>query len=262
MPTENAGRSKFSGLADVYSKYRPSYPAEVLQMIRENIGGMAVIADIGAGTGKFTRCLCKLENAEIICAEPNADMLEKAKLSLADEARLGKVRFMQTAAEDTQLADSSVDIVTAAQAFHWFDAAGFKAECRRILKPHGKVLLLWNTVEKDSSVAAEISRICAKWCGDYLIRKGLNTPMRKSAEVLSGFFDNFETKIFRNDLHFDKQAFIGNRLSRSYSLKEGDEHFDEYKAELAEMFERYAENGIITIPNVTEFYLGEVEEKI
>lgn len=142
MPTENAGRSKFLGLADVYSKYRPSYPAE-----------------------------------------------------------------------------------------------------------------------KDSPIAAEISRICAKWCGDYLIRKGLNTPMRKSAEVLSGFFDNFETKIFRNDLHFDKQAFIGNRLSRSYSLKEGDDHFDEYKAELAEMFEGYAENGVITIPNVTECYLGEVEEK-
>lgn len=255
MKTDTTSTEKFSGKADIYSKYRPAYPKKITEYISTFITDpRSTIADIGAGTGIFTKCLCYL-GCNIICVEPNTDMLMKAAENLCNYE---KVTFVRSPAEDTMLAENSVDLVTAAQAFHWFDAEKFRDECRRILKPNGKVMLLWNTIENGSELVSQINDISSRYCEDFRTRKGLNTPLNKSSEVLRNFFTEFDTMIFRNDLQYDMQGFIGNRLSRSYSPKESDENYEPYLKELKMLFDKHSADGKITVPNVTECYIGSV----
>ena len=97
-----------------------------------------VIADIGSGTGIFSRQL--LHNGyNVYAVEPNADMRKKAEEMLSEYQGFVSVDGMDS---NTNLPDKSMDHVTAAQAFHWFDADAFKKECRRILKPDGKIIIV------------------------------------------------------------------------------------------------------------------------
>ncbi len=99
---------KFTGKADVYDKYRPTYPAELIQWLWEKTHAETV-ADIGAGTGIFTKCL-SAKPWKITAVEPNADMLEKLRVNLSG------IEIVNAPAEDTGITSASVDLVTAAQA--------------------------------------------------------------------------------------------------------------------------------------------------
>jgi ubiquinone/menaquinone biosynthesis C-methylase UbiE len=135
-------KERFSDRVDDYRKYRPGYPEAVLQVLEERCGlsPSSVVADIGSGTGILTGML--LSKAHTVYAvEPNAPMRSAAEEDYRDHPAF---RSVAGSAEATTLPSRSVDLITAAQAFHWFDPEKAKAEFRRILRKEGNIALIWN----------------------------------------------------------------------------------------------------------------------
>ena len=133
---------RFSSRVDNYVRYRPDYPAEVLGLLKKECGltSESVVADIASGTGIWTRWLLSNGN-RVYGVEPNAEMRKAGEEFLKSYPRFTSVAGT---AETTTLADHSVDLVTAAQAAHWFDRPKARREFLRILKPGGSTALLWN----------------------------------------------------------------------------------------------------------------------
>src|SRR5579871_4054457 len=128
-------KERFSSRVADYVKYRPHYPPEVLDVLRRECGlaDSWVIADIGAGPGNLARLFLANGN-QVIGVEPNRDMREAGAELLAHDKQY---QVVDGSAEDTGLAKASVDLVTAGQAFHWFEPAAARKEFKRILRPDG-----------------------------------------------------------------------------------------------------------------------------
>jgi ubiquinone/menaquinone biosynthesis C-methylase UbiE len=154
----------FDRNADAYERARPSYPAEAVAHVvgHGGIGPGRRVLDLAAGTGKLTRLLAP-SGAELVAVEP----VEGMRKRLA--AALPGVEVLDGTAEDLPLSDTSVDAVTVAQAFHWFDAPAALAETARVLRAGGHLFLLWN--ERDRRVG------WVKTFGDLLVDgPGLERP--------------------------------------------------------------------------------------
>src|SRR5712691_7831802 len=135
-------KQRFSNRVADYVRYRPGYPPAVLDLLRTDCGLRPdhVVADIGSGTGILSKLF--LENGNrVFGVEPNAEMRQAGEEYLASYDGFSSI---EGSAESTTLADSSVDFITAAQAFHWFDPQAARREFARILKPGGWVVILWN----------------------------------------------------------------------------------------------------------------------
>lgn len=245
---------KFTNKADKYVSSRPSYPTMLMDYLYNEVGltDKSKIADIGAGTGIFTRQLLE-RNSEVIAVEPNDDM--RAKLvGLQDEFK--NLQILSGTAENTLLENENVDFVTVAQAFHWFDAEKFKTECRRVLKKGGKAVLIWNNRDEKSDIVKENIEIFRKYCKDFTCLSGSRL---KNYDGFGKFFaGEYKLLKFENNLQFDREKFVGRSLSASYSLTANDEKFDEYVKALNDLFDKYEKNGIATMPNYTVAYIGEV----
>src|SRR5690606_36616857 len=145
----NDPRTRFSGCAGDYAGWRPRYPAGLIPRLRDAIGLRPehIIADVGAGTGISAEPF--LENGNTVYAvEPNAEMRRAAE---ARFARYPGFHSVDGAAEATGLPDAGVDVILAAQAFHWFDRARAREEFRRILRTPGWLVLAWNTRRTDGT---------------------------------------------------------------------------------------------------------------
>lgn len=246
---------KFNNKADKYSSGRPSYPKELIKTLYDMYGfnKSSVIADIGSGTGILTRQLLEM-GSEVYAVEPNENMRKKAKAELA---RIEKFHSVNATAENTALIDRSVDHITVAQAFHWFDTALFKKECNRILRERGNVVLIWNTRDIDAEINKVQSRVFEKYCRDF---NGFSGGMKRGDDRIKVFFDvcGYDVLEFKNPILYDRDRYISRCLSSSYSLMEGDENFDRYMIELNMLFDRFSESGILTIPNNTIAYIGKI----
>lgn len=156
-----AAATGFEKEADRYQRGRPDYPAGVAGWLSESLAlkpGKTVI-DLGAGTGRFTRWLLDT-GATPIAVEPVAAM--RAQLQQA----LPEVTTLQGTATSIPLPDDSVDVVVCAQAFHWFSTGEALKEIRRILKPGGKLGLIWNVRNESVPWVAELTEIVARHEGD------------------------------------------------------------------------------------------------
>src|SRR5687768_13340243 len=133
--------ARFSNRVENYAKYRPNYPAGVIDLLKTDCGltETSTIADVGSGTGILSEMLLKNGNT-VIGVEPNEAMRLAAELLLTS---FPNFRSIDGSAEDSTLESESVDFIIAAQAFHWFDRTKSKREFRRILKPGGWVVLIW-----------------------------------------------------------------------------------------------------------------------
>lgn len=157
----HAAAEGYQANADRYVKGRPDYPPEITTWLRDTIGlhaGMTVI-DLGAGTGKFTPRLLET-GAQVIAVEPVAQMLEKLS------AALPQVKTLAGTAESIPLPDESVDAVVCAQSFHWFATPKALAEIQRILKPGGKLGLVWNMRDARVSWVRKLNQIVDRHEGD------------------------------------------------------------------------------------------------
>ena len=131
-------RERFSAAADLYHRYRPSYPDALVDWIERTAGLLppARVADVGCGTGISTR-LIAARGFDVTGIDPNEAMLAHARAA-------GGARYRRGTATETGLGDRSVDLVTVAQAFHWFDVPAALAEFRRILAGPGWCAAFWN----------------------------------------------------------------------------------------------------------------------
>ncbi|MEM5274801.1 class I SAM-dependent methyltransferase [Cupriavidus taiwanensis] len=156
-----AAAQGFASQADTYARGRPEYPAEIDTWLRGALGLHAgrVALDLGAGTGKFTRRLVQT-GATVIAVEPVAQM--RAQLAAA----MGPVQVLEGSAEAVPLAEASVDVVVCAQAFHWFANARALAEMRRVLRPGGRLGLVWNVRDESVDWVAQLTAIMAPYEGD------------------------------------------------------------------------------------------------
>lgn len=138
---------RFSNRVENYVKYRPGYPTEAIDDLVKlaHITSQAVIADIGSGTGIFTQLLLD-KGYTVYAVEPNDAMRASAVKQLSGYSNFHSVNGT---AETSTLSNSSVDLIVCAQAFHWFDQHKTKAQFKRILKPKGLVVLIWNNRQID-----------------------------------------------------------------------------------------------------------------
>lgn len=243
----------FDGVGEIYSKYRPAYPIALIKHLKSiGLTSNSIVADIGAGTGILTIELLKI-CAKVYAIEPNNDMR-----SISEKTNNGNSKFISVnaVAEDTTLLDESIDFITAAQSFHWFNKLTFKAECQRILKPNGKVILIWNRRNETSKIVQDIDEINRKYCplfsGSTNGMRGANTE----TDYQDFFINGYETKYFPNDIVFDKQCFIGLHQSASYRLNENDPNYFSYIDELSNYFDLHSTNGRLILPNNTCCYVG------
>ena len=245
---------RFSGRVENYVKYRPGYPPEVLEFLGREHGLTkdSVIADVGSGTGLLSRVF--LENGNrVFGVEPNAEMRLAGAWLLAGYSGFTGVA---ATAEETTLASSSVDFVTAGQAFHWFDPGPARKEFSRILRADGRVVLIWNARRKErAEFLAAYERLLEAYGTDYA---EVGHGRRGSPEEIEAFFDSepVETATFDNAQAFDLDGLKGRALSSSYVPAEGEPGHHEMLEELAGIFRRYERDGTVTIEYDTRVYVG------
>lgn len=244
----------FSGRAQDYTVGRPTYAREFIDYLYDT-GGLteeSVIADVGSGTGKFAKQLLE-KGSKVFCVEPNDDMRNTA---IKEMQHFAKFAAVNGTASDTKLSSESVDFITTAQAFHWFDVEEFQKECKRILKQAGNVILIWNMRDMEAELNRESHAIYKAFCKRF---KGFGGGIEKDDERIRKFFsDKYERLVFDNPLFYDKETFIKRSMSGSYSLKEGDERYEEYIVALEKLFDKYAVEGVLTMPNQTVVYIGKI----
>jgi SAM-dependent methyltransferase len=245
---------RFSNRVANYVKYRPAYPKEVLRFLQDelNLQTASIIADVGSGTGISTKIF--LENGNTVYGvEPNAAMRAAAEDFLKD---FPNFKSIDGSSENTTLPGGSVDFVTAAQAFHWFEPEKTRAEFQRILKPGGFVVLIWNERQLDTNeFLREYENFLIEFGTDYEKVRHDNIPREK----LAAFFQtDFKRAKFQNAQIFDFEGLKGRVLSSSYMPTEADARFAEMTKSLYGIFTKHAENGRITVLYDTNVYYGQL----
>jgi ubiquinone/menaquinone biosynthesis C-methylase UbiE len=245
-------KQRFSNRVDDYVRYRPHYPKEVIDILVAEAGlrPESVIADIGSGTGISSEMFLANGN-RVIGVEPNAGM------RAAGEKSLGSYPGFQSvdgSAEATTLPDDSVDFVAAGQAFHWFDRAACRREFARILRPGGKVILMWNSRRIESSGFSQAyDQLLARFAKDYPAVR----HMGHEDEMAAGFFPGeFAKRTVYNFQEFDFAGLRGRLLSSSYVPAAREPNHEAILAGLREVFDAHAVNGNVRIEYDTEIYFG------
>lgn len=248
--TDNTKR--FSDRVDNYVRYRPGYPAELVPLLRETLPlpANAHLADIGSGTGKLTE---EFLSAGYVVAgvEPNEEM------RLAGEALLAHYpAFISVdgTAEATTLPDKSADGVLAGQAFHWFDRQRARIEFRRILKPGGPVVLIWNERSEASPFLNDYEQFLHRFSRNYA---DVN-HRRIDAAVFDQFFGagQYAVKTLANHQDFDFDGLTGRYLSSSYSHTPAHPAYAEAVNELRRLFEVHQQRGMVRFEYQTMIYYG------
>lgn len=241
---------RFSDRVANYVKYRPSYPAEMLQFFRDELGltTISVLADIGSGTGLSSRPF--LDNGNVVYGvEPNTAMREAAETFLRTFENFKSIEGTSGA---TNLPDSLVDFVIAAQAFHWFEPEPTRKEFKRILKPDGNICLIWNERQLNTtSFLVDYEKLLLKFANDYQKVRHENID---AAKLASFFLQEVHHKSFANQQILDFHGLKGRVLSSSYMPNEGDPKFEPMIKELKELFAKYEQGGKIAILYDTNVY--------
>jgi SAM-dependent methyltransferase len=247
QPTE-----RFSSRVTNYARYRPSYPAAVIELLRRTCGLAAdsLVADVAFGTGIFTRLLLET-GCRVTGVEPNAAMRSAGEEFLADYPKFTSI---EGTAEAMTLADRSVDIVTAAQAAHWFNPEKARREFRRILRPGGWLALLWNVRSLDATpFARDYEQLLIDYGTDYEFVRHEG----KAREVPEFFPGEFQTHSYQWRQEFDYPALQGRLLSSSYSPEPSDSRYEPMLRELRRIFDVHKEHDRVAFDYDTLVHIGQ-----
>lgn len=241
---------RFSNRVANYVKYRPGYPPQALDLFKSEMGltEASLVADIGSGTGLSAKLF--LENGNTVYGvEPNAAMRAAAEEYLGE---FPNFISHDGTAENTDLDDSSIDLVIAAQAFHWFDAEKTRAEFQRILRPDSYIALIWNERQLDTTeFLSGYEKLLLKYAKDYENVRHENIDQQK----LGAFFESeFGRANFLNTQVFDFAGIRGRLLSSSYMPDEEDPTFPALENELRALFDKHSENDRIKVFYDTNIY--------
>ncbi len=248
---------RFSKRVENYIKYRPSYPPEIIPLLEAECGltSNTLIADIGCGTGLLTELFLKHGNP-VVGIEPNVDMRAAGERILA---KYPKFTSVDATAEATTIDARSIDLIVAGQAFHWFDREKARTEFRRILKPNGWIVLIWNGFHVETSPLNNGYQ-------ELVLRYG--TDYKEVAREISGvdvapFFAPNECKCARFAFRqmFDFEGLRGRLLSSSYAPDATHPSFAGMMEDLRKLFETNQVNGQVQFDYVTEVYYGQLPSK-
>jgi SAM-dependent methyltransferase len=244
---------RFSTRVENYIKYRPGYPSTLIDLLRErcDLTKNSVVADIGSGTGILTELLLKNGNT-VFAVEPNDEMRKAAERLLADYSGF---KSIGGTAERTTLTDHSVDLITVAQAFHWFDREKTRAEFNRVLKRDGHVVLIWNDRKTDSRpFLAAYESFLLEFGTDYA---AINHK-QIDRKVIASFFgsNGFSETSFPNEQVFDFEALRGRLLSASYIPDIGHPQHERMLKALRSLFDQYQSGGKVIVDYDAIVYYG------
>jgi len=245
-------KDRFSNRVSDYVKYRPGYPHGVLTLLREVIGleQHLVIADIGSGTGLSAQLL--LDNGNVVFGvEPNAEMRGAAEALLG---RSGRFRSVDGSAEVTGLPDRSVDVVLAAQAFHWFDQESVGREWQRILRPEGWVVLIWNERRLEATpFLRAYEQLLVEYSTDYSLIRHENVTQ----DVIRKFIPrDYSRHALDNVQEFDFEGLKGRLLSSSYAPAHGHPRHEPMIKALRSVFDEHCPEGKAIIEYDTVVHAG------
>jgi SAM-dependent methyltransferase len=253
MTTQSDPKRRFSNRVEDYIRYRPGYPPDVLDALREECGlaPESIVADIGSGTGLLAQLF--LENGNLVYGvEPNAEMREAGARLLKEYPRF---RSIAGSAEATALADASVDFVAAGQAFHWFEPNASRAEFRRVLKPRGWFVVIWNERKKDrNAFQREYEALLSEFGTDYKeVAATYPTDDRVEKWLASRAYGR---RMLPNEQLFDFDGLRGRLLSSSYAPAKGHPNHEPMLVELRRIFDAHAKGGRVRIEYNTRVYYG------
>ncbi len=245
---------RFSSRVENYVRYRPSYPPEVVDLLKDECGLTmnSIIADIASGTGIFSKLL--LENGNrVFGVEPNPDMRKAGEEYLA-----GYPRFTSIAgtAEATTLPDRSVDIATAAQAAHWFDLQKARQEFLRIARPRGWSVLLWNERSTQSTpFLREYEQLLLDYGTDYK-----DVRHERTTDNIQDFFapSPFQAQVFKLDQKTDYAGLEGRLLSSSYAPSPEHVKCAPMLTKLRCIFDAHQVNGKVVLEYNTRVYYAQL----
>ena len=228
---------RFNGRAENYLRYRPRYPQAIIPFLQREIGLASdwQVADVGSGTGFLSEPFVQL-GCDVTGVEPNAAMREAGDRYLRSRRNF---RSVDGTAESSGLPGESFDLVTAGQAFHWFEPACTREEFKRILRPAGWIVLVWNSRPAAQSIVTR----------EYeSILEELNQDYQKVAEknirpvTIDNFLDNgapLSQARFPNLQSYTWDQLRGRALSSSYSPLPSDRRHKWFVQALRGLFDRH-----------------------
>jgi SAM-dependent methyltransferase len=241
----------FDAWAGDYDRYRPGYPDELFEVIAQRlpIPRQPHVVDLGAGTGRASLAMAEL-GWRVTAVEPGRPMLDMLRGRAANQGLL--ISSVQATAEDTGLDPASADLVTAAQAFHWFDKDRALGEAARILKPSGGLALFWNVRDAERSpfladYAGLLERITRDDAGRYeaglAASTGLPDATRQAIEEHGAAFDEPQLTQLRHQVTMTGEEFIGMAFTASYvRVGTTPEEQDRFRLDLAALLGRHGLN--------------------
>ncbi len=212
--------TSFGGVAEAYAKYRPGYPDEAVQWLVGTSPG--TVLELGAGTGALTKSLCALGH-QVIATDHSADMLTALKKT-APQARAVVAR-----AEGIPLRSSAVDVVVAAQAFHWFDPERALPEIARVLRPGGVLALVWNSGDFKVPWVKRVFQLT-----DTPDADSLGDPVEGS-----DLFATSDARVFRHWQRFRKDSLTGFVASTSKVATMSSDDRAALLAEVGRLYDSY-----------------------
>lgn len=233
---------RFSGRVESYRRFRPGYPARIVDLLRREFGlhSDAAIADVAAGTGLLTEIFLAAGLA-VTAVEPNAEM-RAACSALGSHHQ--KLTVVDGSAEATGLADASVDLISVGQAIHWFNLEHTRAEFARVLKPGGGCAVVYNDRRMSGDVFHDgYERLLREFGIDYI--KVARQHMTE--DRLRSFFapEEMRRAVFPNEQFLTLEGLMGRVLSSSYMPQPGQERFEEMEKAVEKLFAESARDGVV-----------------
>jgi SAM-dependent methyltransferase len=238
--------TRFDDRASDYRRFRPSYPAPAIDALLADLPAPVRAADIGAGTG-ISAALLAHRGVDVVAIEPNAAMRAQAETH-------PRITWLDATAERTTLPDASVSLVLCAQAFHWFDADAALREFHRILRPSGRVALVWNDRDESDPFTRTYSDLL-RVASDH--NPAMENHTRPEPLFASSLFTNARAREFPGDQPLDADGLIGRAMSASYAPKSGPAH-TALLAGLHAAHARFADRaGIARLRYITRVFLAD-----
>jgi ubiquinone/menaquinone biosynthesis C-methylase UbiE len=238
-PTE-----RFTGRVESDRRCRPGYPAQIVNQLRRECGlsSAAAVVDVAAGTGLLTEIFLAAGFA-VTAVEPNDEM----RAACAElERTYPKLRCVAGTAESTGLPDHSADLITVAQAMHWFDPERTRAEFARVVKPGGWCAVIYNNRRLGGDAFHDgYERLLREFGVDYLSVKEQHVGRKRLAEFFAP--SEMHSAVFPNAQPLTLEALEGRILSSSYIPQPGHPRFAEMQAAMRQLFAENQRGGTVTI---------------
>ncbi len=244
---------RFSDRVADYVKYRPSYPKLLVNHLTDDlhVSSASVVADVGSGTGIFSKLLAEIVK-KVYGIEPNKEMREAGEKFLLD---FDNFQSIAGSSEATKLDNASVDFITAAQSFHWFEPVGTRQEFRRILRPDGLVVLIWNHRLIDTPFLQKYEAILRENAREYEL---VNHTNMSANEIRSFFGGEIRQETFTNVQVFDWEGLLGRVNSSSYVPKKNSKGNRILEKLLRAAYESESDHGVVEFRYTCEVYSGKL----